>query len=404
MDTTTLPEHLQGLVGQELQPGEEIRWLGQPQRNARIPRLGLFVLFIAVPWVVLVPIFIAFASGLVDPVHGVRSFDQLNIERVVFALFVSPLFFIGLVLLVSPLWLRPLNRQAADRTAYVITNQRVLILDGGFAGDGAPEVLAVLLYRSLGKQIVTSSWQPNELGQIERVQRRNGLGDVLCKNGPITVAGFYSIPNVDEVAAILETLVNAGTVDLIPRTAGDKDKLSREAQHDQTDTWMYKLFLGVGVGVLLLVFFTMILPEWRANQVYVEGRCLVIDKRAGRSSSKSGFSYRPEIQIRYTVNGHDFDAWTYDATGSYLGELSRTEAILAQFDVGQHYPCWYDEDDPSAVVLVRGYSLTPFIVLVVPLAFILFSLNGLYRTWKKRSGDRTTNPPEQTEAFNDTPL
>jgi hypothetical protein len=144
------------------------------------------------------------------------------------------------------------------------------------------------------------------------------------------------------------------------------------------------LFAGlmalVGVGMLLALDFV---PEWRTNYTYVEGRCLVLDKRLGEhppTGKAVNSTYRPEFFIRYTVDGKQYELWAYDATGDYTALRRPKERILESFTVGQQYSCWYEPEDPSKVVLVRGYSWVsnaPLLVIFVVLAF--FTGRGLFR-------------------------
>ncbi len=50
---------------------------------------------------------------------------------------------------------------------------------------------------------------------------------------------------------------------------------------------------------------------------------------------------------------------------------------LDQFTIGKTYPCWYDPLNPNVAVLVRGYSLWFWMLLLVPLGFMLIGGGGL---------------------------
>jgi hypothetical protein len=136
-------------------------------------------------------------------------------------------------------------------------------------------------------------------------------------------------------------------------------------------------FLAFVGGLLALDF----VPEGRANYFYVEGRCVVLDKRLVEyppSGKAINSTYRPEFLIRYTVAGREYQPWAYKATRSSSALRWPKERTLESFTVGQAYPCWYDPADPSQVVLVRGYSWlssAPLLVVFGVLAF--FTGRGL---------------------------
>lgn len=139
------------------------------------------------------------------------------------------------------------------------------------------------------------------------------------------------------------------------------------------------------VGVLLFAgaLAIVIVPEWRANYRYVEGACVVLDKRIAESrTSKNGrtsMTYRPDIHIRYQTPAGEHTAWTYDAARIYSIGRSGKEEALEQFRVGSQYPCWYDPEHPDRVVLVRGWSTFCWIMTLTPLALTAAGMVILYR-------------------------
>ena len=74
---------------------------------------------------------------------------------------------------------------------------------------------------------------------------------------------------------------------------------------------------------------------------------------------------------------------TYDTCRSYSSDRAANQAILDRFDVGGQYPCWYDPLDHDVAVLVRGYTWWIWLVLVVPVSFLLLGGGGLlYRVMR----------------------
>ena len=137
---------------------------------------------------------------------------------------------------------------------------------------------------------------------------------------------------------------------------------------------------GVLVGIFLLLFgavfacvgyFALLRREIRANNVYVETTCNILDERISTSRSDDSTTYRAEFHIEYEVDGKRYDTWTYDASGVFSSGRPSKQKILDSFDVGKEYPCWYDPDDPQQSVLKQGYSILGFLFTGIGLVVFL---------------------------------
>jgi hypothetical protein len=160
--------------------------------------------------------------------------------------------------------------------------------------------------------------------------------------------------------------------------------------------WVNLIFAAmavfVGVVAVLIIFFIAIRPEWRVNHDYVEQRGLVLDKRLAESQNEDGTTYRPEIQVRYVVNGREYQVWTYDAIGGYSSFRSAHEQALQGFTVGRECPVWYDPAAPKKAVVVRGYTWWLYLVLLLPVGVIVGGLVGLVRVLRPRRLPFPTGP------------
>ena len=142
------------------------------------------------------------------------------------------------------------------------------------------------------------------------------------------------------------------------------------------ETLFFTVFLVGGIGGLIVLYFTVVVPQWQANTEFVSHRCRVLDKRLGEKESDDGILYRPEIQVEYSINDEKFVIWTYDiwvfdATGGYSDGKEDKEAILDEFEVGRLHQCWYDPEDPSRAVLVRSYRWWLGLLFILPISFVL---------------------------------
>jgi hypothetical protein len=181
-----LPPEQQRHVDGELRPGERLIWAAQPRPGAyRRQSLGL-VLF-GIPWT-------AFAIfWMVTAGWGASKLERGPFSY--FALLGLPFVFIGFGMLSSPLWLT----RKAKRTVYAVTDQRVIVFEGGVFGG-----------------IKVQTFMPDRLTSMTRNQRSDGSGDLIFEefrerrgSGTHTVRrGFVGIKDVREV----EELINATLV------------------------------------------------------------------------------------------------------------------------------------------------------------------------------------------------
>lgn len=184
MDMYRLPPALQERVMRELQPGEVVSWVGQP--DPRRMMLSGFVLWLFfIPWTAFSVFWIAGASGFRLPDFS-ELFDF-------FPLFGLPFFLIGIGGLSSPFWLY----RKAGSMVYVVSNKRAFSLSG---------------WRS----ITVESWRPEQLGSITRTERPDGSGDLVFAtevwrdsdgDRRTRQKGFTGIPDVRMVEGHLQRLV-----------------------------------------------------------------------------------------------------------------------------------------------------------------------------------------------------
>ncbi|MBX3411818.1 MAG: DUF3592 domain-containing protein [Pirellulales bacterium] len=141
----------------------------------------------------------------------------------------------------------------------------------------------------------------------------------------------------------------------------------------------FAALFAVGVGLFVMLLVEIALPEWAANHQFLEARAVVLKKRIGESTSADA-AYRPEILIRYQVEDEAYETWSYDVTRNYASNRDEQQKILDRFVIGQQYPCWYNPHDPSQAVLVRGYSWGSWLMLLLPLSFVVVGGGGLAYT------------------------
>jgi hypothetical protein len=180
-----LPLDLADIVNGELNTGERIVWLSQPLPS-RYARMGLPAVLFAIPWTAFAIFWIAGASGFKMP--DFSSFQGL------FPLFGLPFVLVGLGMFSAPYWMR----RAAMRTAYLITDQR-----------------AIVIKAHVWRGFTIRSFAPERLTDLERTQYPDGSGNLIferqqrrdCDGDPQTTrTGFIAIENVKEVENLIRDL------------------------------------------------------------------------------------------------------------------------------------------------------------------------------------------------------
>ncbi len=143
----------------------------------------------------------------------------------------------------------------------------------------------------------------------------------------------------------------------------------------------FSVFLLAGAVFFAIMFANLVIPEWSANRFFAETPC-VVDRVVIHESdgTDGGIVYRPDIHIHYTVGGTRYDTVTYNIQRDTYSSRAAAETRAEPFVAGREYPCWYDTMNPATAVLVRGYSGFVYVVLLVPISFIVIGGGGLIYT------------------------
>lgn len=155
-----------------------------------------------------------------------------------------------------------------------------------------------------------------------------------------------------------------------------------------------------GIIGFIVVFFWMIMPQWRFFNEYQKTQCTVVGR--GVVNMPNTDLYRPQIHIRYTAptpilsdkSGKTilkkYDIWTYDfntlRNSGYSYQKSEALKLLDSFKIGGKYICWYDPHNPKKAVLFYNWSWTNITLLIVPVSLFLLGLGPLIHLYVYRSG------------------
>jgi hypothetical protein len=181
-DLLKLPAHLQTRVKSELKSGEVVEWVEQPNSTKYMLSGFVFWLFFA-PWT-------AIAIFVTAVIVDFKMPDFSHTSNLIALCITIPFIIIGIAGLCAPIWLK----RGAKNIVYVITNLRAFTIEGS-------------------KSYLIRSSSPFQLTRITRRENADGSGDLMFLAYPdekddsgVSVIGFYNIPQVKNVARIIEML------------------------------------------------------------------------------------------------------------------------------------------------------------------------------------------------------
>jgi len=184
---TPIDPEVERWFSDELQPGEHLAWSAAPTPS-RLSRKSLPIILFAIPWTAFAIFWICGASGFKIPDFSKGSS--------LFPLFGLPFVLIGLGMLLTPFWIG----RKARRTGYYITNRRALLIEARFPSG----------YK-------VRSFYPRDLGTLERIQLRDGSGDIILareysansgNSARVAEIGFFGIPDAQSVERLLAQLAS----------------------------------------------------------------------------------------------------------------------------------------------------------------------------------------------------
>jgi hypothetical protein len=161
----------------------------------------------------------------------------------------------------------------------------------------------------------------------------------------------------------------------IQKKRGDRRTGSRQLGRAGQAIIFGLIFAGGGLSLGLTVA-NHTIPEWRINHDYAPAACVVRGKRVSTVKVERG-GFRPEFLMRFTLPDGEYETWGYDGGGFIAASRDGCQAVLGQFDVDGEYACWYDPIDPSQAVLVRGYTFSAWLRLLLPLPLLVVGGGGL---------------------------
>jgi hypothetical protein len=196
---TLLDPEVRSRVQSELDSGERLLWAAQPDPR-RLARASMGIVLFGIPWTAFACFWVFMASGglwgLFDNGMGMPRDNGFQYFAICFPLFGLPFVLVGLGMLTAPHWVK----RKAKRTAYAVTDRRVILLEGGFWNS-----------------VTVRTYMPAQLQRVSRTERPDGTGDLILEEYAWRDSdgdrrhgrhGLYAIPRVRDVEELIRnTLV-----------------------------------------------------------------------------------------------------------------------------------------------------------------------------------------------------
>lgn len=174
----------------ELDTDEEVVWSGEPKPRAFTPEARGMFLF-AIPWTAFSIFWIGGAS------LGMR--EDMNLFTCAFPAFGLPFVLIGFGMLSAPYF----QRRTLERTAYVVTNRRVLVIDHDYR-----DRRSVRSYGASDLTPITKTVFEDETADLMFAVSTSGTGsDATTKD-----IGFHGVRDVRGAEQAIRALVGQGAV------------------------------------------------------------------------------------------------------------------------------------------------------------------------------------------------
>jgi hypothetical protein len=142
-----------------------------------------------------------------------------------------------------------------------------------------------------------------------------------------------------------------------------------------------RMLLGAVFVIAVFIGLTNDLKnDYRVNYQFIESQCRIVSKSVEVKQFSRSTLYYPSFQVEYTIGDQIMNQTAMLNLTDY-GSLSYDNAQLmaSVFSQDQAYPCWYDPNNTSTVVLEKGwftsinnwkYTLIGVIIFIIMLFYI----------------------------------
>jgi len=144
---------------------------------------------------------------------------------------------------------------------------------------------------------------------------------------------------------------------------------------------MIGYIIAIGISAVILIYIGSDILKAQKSRSWPTASGTVQDSgmESHQSRDEDGdikTTYGATIQYKYTVDGQEFVGDRRTFSNVRTSSVRNTEKILERYPLGSSVDVFYDPDDPSSSVLETGVGAATYILLLVPIGFLVFGIAG----------------------------
>ena len=144
---------------------------------------------------------------------------------------------------------------------------------------------------------------------------------------------------------------------------------------------MIGYIIAIGISAVILIYIGSDILKAQKSRSWPTASGTVLDSGMESHQSRDDdgdikTTYGATIQYKYTVDGQEFVGDRRTFSNVRTSSVRNTEKILERYPRGSSVDVFYDPDDPSSSVLESGVGAATYILLLVPIGFLVFGIAG----------------------------
>ena len=145
---------------------------------------------------------------------------------------------------------------------------------------------------------------------------------------------------------------------------------------------MIGYIIAIGISAVILIYIGSDILKAQKSRSWPTASGTVQDSgmESHQSRDEDGdikTTYGATIQYKYTVDGQEFVGDRRTFSNVRTSSVRNTEKILERYPLGSSVDVFYDPDDPSSSVLETGVGAATYILLLVPIGFLVLGIAGV---------------------------
>lgn len=136
----------------------------------------------------------------------------------------------------------------------------------------------------------------------------------------------------------------------------------------------FGVFLLAGLGFSLV----FVIPAVHVIQArsWDPVPCEILESYVESHTGDDSTTYSVEVRYRYQVDGSPYEGDRYRFLGGSSSGYDSKQRVVESLPPGTVTECWVDPEDPTNVVLDRGFSLV-YLIILFPMIFVVIGAGGI---------------------------